>query len=87
MASASRRARGRFPESLADVYLWKISTAVSCEIRTRALILRPRRSQVQARCARCRATNPGAGTIIYFACDDCAVEEARVERAELRIVF
>jgi hypothetical protein len=48
MASASRRARGRFPESLADVYLWKISTAVSREIGTRALILRPRRSQMLA---------------------------------------
>lgn len=30
--------------------------------------------------------SPGMGTIIYFACDDCAVEEARVEQAGGRIV-
>ena len=29
--------------------------------------------------------NPGAGTIVYFACDDCAVEEARVEQAGGRV--
>lgn len=28
---------------------------------------------------------PSMGTIIYFACDDCAVEEARVEQAGGRV--
>ena len=70
----------RFYETVFDVKLDKMDTPAP-DIEMLSFPMQQDAAGAAGALCKMPGYNPGAGTIIYFACDDCAVEEARVERA------
>ena len=77
------RAR-RFYEAVFEVRLEKLDTPAP-DIEMLSFPMSPEGAGAGGALCRMPGYVPGFGTIVYFACDDCAVEESRVVAAGGRV--
>ncbi|MFO7306079.1 MAG: VOC family protein [Gammaproteobacteria bacterium] len=73
------RAR-RFYETVFQVQLNKLDTPAP-DIEMLSFPMQKHAAGAAGALCKMPGYHPGMGTVVYFACEDCAVEEARVQRA------